>query len=49
MTWEALVLIVPGAADDQVAAIVAEIEEHANACATRPCLRMVVASVEAVR
>lgn len=48
MTWEALALIIPGADDAQVASIVGELEEHANACATRPCLRMVVSSVEAV-
>ena len=47
MTWEALALIVPAAADEQVASIVGELEEYANACATRPCLRMVVSSVEA--
>lgn len=48
MTWEALALIIPGAGDEQVAAIVRELEEHANSCDTRPCLRMVVSSVEAV-
>jgi hypothetical protein len=48
MTWEALALIVPGADDEQVASVVRELEEHADSCTTRPCLRIIVSRVEAV-
>ncbi len=48
MTWEAVVLLVPGAGDEQVAAVGRELEEHADACETRPCLRIVVSRVEEV-
>lgn len=48
MTWEALALLVPGADDEQAASIVGELEMYADACETRPCLRIVVSPVEAV-
>lgn len=46
--WEALALLVPGADDEQAAAIVRDLEMYSNACETRPCLRIVVSPVEAV-
>lgn len=48
MTWEAVALLVPGADDGQAASVVEELGHYADACETRPCLRIVVSPVEAV-
>jgi hypothetical protein len=48
MTWEAVVFVVPGAEDDRVRHIVDVLRDYANACETRPCLRIVVSPVDEV-
>ena len=46
LTWEALAFVVPGAEEATVEAVVRELEGYAGGCEIRPCLRMVVSSVE---
>ncbi len=46
VTWEAVALIVPGANDAQVKAVLGELEEHAGVCEAGPCLRIVVSGLD---
>jgi hypothetical protein len=48
MTWEAILFLVPAAPDNKIEQVIGELERYAGACEVRPCLKIVVSTVEKV-
>ncbi len=48
VAWEAVLLVAPAVPEQLVDTIAAELEQYAGSCEVRPCLRLVVSSVERV-
>ncbi len=48
LTWDAALLLVPAVPDHLVDGIAAELEQYSGSCEVRPCLRLIVSSVEKV-
>ena len=46
MTWEAIMIIVPGAPPDQVKSVVEELGAYTRSCEFEPCLRMTTSPVD---
>jgi hypothetical protein len=46
VSFEAIVLVVPGAAEATVAAVLEDLQDYAGKCEIQPCLRASVVNVE---
>lgn len=48
MTWEAVMMVVPGAPEEKIRVVRGELGEYTRSCEIEPCLRMVVSPVDEV-
>ena len=48
VAWEAVMIVVPSAPEENVLAVMGELGEYTRSCEIEPCLRMVVSPIDEV-